>query len=206
MKKPQEIIGDFIRLNSDSLNNMQKQAPEVAKAFAEVIKLLAVKYGNVPIPTTQTTSTPTGQYLEITKEMMLGILGDVIQKDEKIYVIDEIQFIDEFGDAFSCNVHLTELSKKRRKTLEFKIQLKMLYYIVPYGNESNNNANAETTRKLEKESEKEGFLVPLDSQGKKTNIHNILSSMPFFKFKINGKEVKGNYNYYHYGTNRKKNL
>ena len=56
MKKPEILIGDFIRFNEKSLNNMTSQAPDVAAAFAIVMKELAIKYGNISLPGTTTTT------------------------------------------------------------------------------------------------------------------------------------------------------
>ena len=50
MKKPEIVIGDFIRLNSLGLNKMTSEAPQIATAFAAVMKQLAIKYGNITIP------------------------------------------------------------------------------------------------------------------------------------------------------------
>jgi len=201
MKNPVEIIGDFIRFNSDSLNNMQKQAPEVAKAFSEVMKQLAIKYGNIPLPTSSTTpanpTTPTMQTIILTKEMMLDILGDIVKKDDKKYIIDKVEFTDEFGDSFSCTISLTELSKKKRKKLSFKLGEKLSFYIIPYSTETN---NWELTKQFNEKSIKEGYTT-LDYAGTIINIHNILSAFPFYKLKLD-KEI----NDYYYYNKRIKNI
>jgi hypothetical protein len=56
MEKPEIVIGNFIRLNSSSFNNMKQQAPEVADAFSKVLGLIAKRYAKIPIPTSQPTT------------------------------------------------------------------------------------------------------------------------------------------------------
>ena len=51
MERPEIALGDFIRLNSSSFNNMKQQAPEVADAFAKVLAVVATRYAKAPIPT-----------------------------------------------------------------------------------------------------------------------------------------------------------
>lgn len=49
-------IGKFISYNADSINIMNEQAPDIAKAFTGVMKVLAKKYGGVSIDDVATPS------------------------------------------------------------------------------------------------------------------------------------------------------
>ena len=115
MKKPEILIGDFIRLNSQGLNKMTTEAPEIATAFATVMKQLAIKYGNITIPgqpgsattgTTATTQTKPLLELKNKQDFADAIIGDIITIRDTDYpvVITEAKLTDAFNETFTVEI------------------------------------------------------------------------------------------------------
>lgn len=187
MKQPQEIIADFIRLNSDSLNNMQKQAPEVAQAFAEVMKHLAMKYGNVPMPTSQGPVSSS----QVTKEMILETIGDFISVNGKLYIITNVEFKDGFAGSFEVIITIRLVKRKaKNKALTFKLGLPDYYYTIPYRSEK--EAYPSYTAKFNQDLRKEGLQ---EIEYKLNNVRNILSALPYYLFQVENKKY---FDYYLY--------
>lgn len=177
MKKPEILIGDFIRLNSQGLNKMTTEAPEIATAFATVMKQLAMKYGNITIPgqpastttTTQTTQTKPLLELKNKQDFADAIIGDIITIRDTDYpvVITEAKLTDAFNETFTVEITykpLTRDLKNKNKEQTIVIDNYYDYFVTPYG------------RTIDNYTSKDIIMI------KKTNLVNLICSMPIFKF------------------------
>jgi hypothetical protein len=181
MKKPEILIGDFIRFNTPSLNNMTTQSPEIAAAFAIVMKELAVKYGNISLPgaTTTTAVIDEAKLLELTKDDIAnGIMGDIVRLDdttEMYFVITDVKFTDTFNNTFDVEVTLkpfTRNLKNKNKGIVTPLKDYYNYFTNPYGF---------------------GRLKPTQAyiiDYKYTCLTDLLTSMPLFKFKKGNENAK----------------
>lgn len=182
MKKPEILIGDFIRYNSASLNNMTTSAPEIATAFAAVMKQLAVKYGNITLPgqTAISTTKTEKELVQLTKDIIASeIIGDVIElrvqnvgkETYELHVIVDVKFKDTFNNTFTVEISAKELTrdpKDKNKIKTFNLTEYKYYFLQKYSNDAFVNENLFRIDKVYK---------------KRTNIRNLLSSLPVFKFK-----------------------
>ena len=178
MKKPEILIGDFIRLNSQGLNKMTTEAPEIATAFATVMKQLAIKYGNITIPgqpgsattgTTATTQTKPLLELKNKQDFADAIIGDIITIRDTDYpvVITEAKLTDAFNETFTVEITYKPLIrdiKNKNKQTKIVIENYYDYFVTPYGRTIDNYTSKDII------------------MNKKTNLVNLICSMPIFKF------------------------
>ena len=182
MKKPEILIGDFIRFNEKSLNNMTSQAPDVAAAFAIVMKQLAIKYGNISLPGTTTTTTAVieeTKLLEITKDDLAnGIIGDIVRLDETTemyFVITDVKFKDTFNNTFEVEATLkpfTRNLKNKNKGIVTPLKDYYTYFTNPYS--------------FARLKPKQPFIIDY----KYTCLTDLLTSMPLFKFKKGNEDAE----------------
>jgi len=179
MKKPEIVIGDFIRLNSLGLNKMTSEAPEIATAFAAVMKQLAIKYGNITIPgqpvtTATTTTAQTKTLLELTdkKDFANLVVGDIVSDNEwDKFVITDLNIIDAFNNTFTIIASYKPLirdPKGKNKKLQTKILAYYNYFVTPF------------KQSLSKATDDIFFQ-------KESNVVNLLSSMPVYSFIVDNK-------------------
>ena len=181
MKKPEILIGDFIRFNEKSLNNMTSQAPDVAAAFAIVMKELAIKYGNISLPGTTTTTAVIEEtkLLEITKDDLAnGIIGDIVRLDETTemyFVITDVKFKDTFNNTFEVEATLkpfTRNLKNKNKGIVTPLKDYYTYFTNPYS--------------FARLKPQQPFIIDY----KYTCLTDLLTSMPLFKFKKGNEDAE----------------
>ena len=96
--KPEIVIADFLRYNASALNEMKNESPEIATAFAQVIKELALKYGNIA------TNVPGAEPVKknFTKFDYLTLTGKIFEVQYEGEKTSSMRFVSKviFKDAF----------------------------------------------------------------------------------------------------------
>lgn len=109
--KPEIQIADFLRYNAQALNEMKNESPEIASAFAQVIKELAQKYGNIgPIAGTLQPK------IKFTKSDYQTLTGNFYRWDEKNYYVKRVIFKPGFlPNEFTAHLVLKEFVRGSKK-------------------------------------------------------------------------------------------
>lgn len=108
--KPEIQIADFLKYNAPALNEMKNESPEIAAAFAQVIKELAQKYGNIGPVTTAQSSKPS-----FSKWDYMSLTGSVYYYDGKVYFIKQVKFKEGFlPGEFSTIITLKEFVRGKK--------------------------------------------------------------------------------------------
>jgi hypothetical protein len=108
--KPEIQIADFLKYNAPALNEMKNESPEIAAAFAQVIKELAQKYGNIGTTATAQSPKPT-----FSKWDYMSLTGSVYYFDGKTYFIKQVKFKEGFlPGEFSTIITLKEFVRGKK--------------------------------------------------------------------------------------------